>query len=190
MQFTLRMDGVLPLMTHNARLADPLDEVTRAIAAVSKKVKKTDDDHEEMARLEHLGGLYLDPDLGPVMPAANIERCLVDGAKKYKLGTTLKSALLITELNTPILYTGPRDADGLWADPQFRYRASVKVGTSRVMRTRPLFPNWRIEVTGELDDTQIEQRQFEQVVETAGRIIGLGEYRPRFGRFTAEVKFQ
>lgn len=189
MDFTLTLRGILPLMCHNSRLADPLDEITRAISAISRKKTKTDQDHEEMARLEHVGGLYWDPDLGPTMPAPNIERCLVDAAKKQKLGTTMKSALLITEQAAPILYDGPRTADGLWADKTFRDRSSVKVGMSRVMRTRPLFPNWALEVNGYLDE-QIEKHQFDQIIATAGKIIGLGEYRPRFGRFEAEVKYQ
>lgn len=188
-EFTLTCTGLDPLLVHNARLSDPLDEVARAMSKVSAKRKKTDEDHEEMARLEHMGGLYFDAELGPVMPGQNIERMLVDAAKKFKLGSTLKSALIITDRVVPIVYKGPRTIEGLWADKTFVHRASVKVGMSRVMRTRPIFPQWEIEATGDMDESQLDQRQLEQIVELAGRLIGCGEWRPRFGRFRGEVKF-
>lgn len=189
-EFTLTCIGIDPVMTHNARLSDPLDPIAQAIAKVSGKRKKTDEDHEEIARLEHLGGLYFDAKLGPCMPGQNIERMLVDAAKKYKLGSTLKSAMVITDLMCPIVYQGPRTTDGLWADKQFVHRGSVKVGMSRVMRTRPIFPSWEVQASGDLDESQLDQRQFEQIVETAGRLICMGEFRPRYGRFRGEVKFQ
>ncbi len=181
--FTLEIEGIAPLLMHSARLADPLDEAAKALAAVSGKRSKTDADHEELGRLEHLGSLYIAQDFGPYVPGANVEACLFRGAAKTKKGTLLKSALLIPEQVNPLLYVGPRDADELWKDKQFVHRASVKVGTSRVIRTRPVFPNWQLTVAGDLDLEVVSARDFEGIAEVSGRLVGLGDWRPRFGRF-------
>lgn len=188
-EFTLNIDGAAPLLMHSARLADPLDDATRALAKVTSKRKKTDDDHLEVARLEHLGSLYLDADLGPYVPGANIEAALFRGASKFKLMSALKSALLIPEEVNALAYKGPRTTDGLWADKAFVHRASVKVGQARVIRTRPVFARWSLVTSGSLDTEVVDQAAFEQIVETAGRLVGLGDWRPRFGRFDAAVKW-
>ena len=63
-----RLTGLVPLILHNARLADPLDPISKAMKTVSSKRKKTDADFEELARLEFEGGLYMVDD-EPVIPA-------------------------------------------------------------------------------------------------------------------------
>jgi hypothetical protein len=181
--FTLEIEGIAPLLMHSARLADPLDDATKALAKVTSKRKKTDDDHAEVGRLEHLGSLYIADQLGPYIPGANVEACLFKGATRTKQGTFLKSALLIPEEVNPLIYAGPRDAAGLWQNKSFVHRSSVKVGTSRVIRTRPVFANWQLVVEGELDLEVVDQGSFATIAENAGRLVGLGDWRPRFGRF-------
>lgn len=181
--FTVEIEGIAPLLMHSARLADPLDDATKALAKVTGKRKKTDDDHFEVSRLEFLGSLYVSQEFGPFIPGANLEACLFKGASRTKQGTALKSALLIPQNVNPLIYVGPRAADELWKNEQFVHRASVKVGTSRVIRTRPVFPAWQVVFEGELDTEVVDQGSLENIVETAGRLVGLGDWRPRFGRF-------
>jgi hypothetical protein len=181
--FTVEIEGIAPLLMHSARLADPLDEATKALAKVTGKRKKTDDDHAEVSRLEFLGSLYVSQEFGPFIPGQNLEACLFKGATRTKLGTALKSALLIPQNVNPLIYVGPRDPGELWKSETFVHRASVKVGTSRVIRTRPVFPTWQVVFEGELDTEVVDQGQFENIAETAGRLVGLGDWRPRFGRF-------
>ena len=188
MEFTITMIGVRPLLMHSARLANPLDAVVKSMKAVSKKKTKTDDDHEEMARLEFAGSLYIHADLGPFIPGENIERCLVDAGKITRKGTALTRALFIDTDMNPLIYTGPRTVEGLWKDENFRHVASVKVQQNRVMRTRPMFKEgWEVTAHGVLDTSVLDFVELESIAETAGNMIGLGDYRPRFGRFTVEV---
>lgn len=188
-EFTLSISSESAMLMHSARLADPLDPATKALAKVTGKRTKTEDDHHEAARLEHLGSLYFDDTFGPYIPGANMEACLFRGASRFKLMSALKTALLIPEEVNPVEYRGPRDTAGLWADKTFVHRASVKVGQSRVIRTRPVFPVWSAEFTGTLDTEVIDPDQFEQIVSAAGSLVGLGDWRPRFGRFAGEVKW-
>lgn len=189
MEFTIRITGTAPLLMHNARLANPLDPVVKEMKKITSKRKKTDDDHEAIARLEHAAGLYFDDDIGPYMPGENIHRCLVDGAKKSKLGKAVTQGVLIRTTVNPVSYKGPRDRDGLWKDSRFVFMSSAKVGTQRVMRCRPRFNEWATEADGILDPEVIDPAELQTVANTAGTLIGLGDWRPLHGRFTAEIVF-
>ena len=188
MEFSITLTGTAPLIQHSARLANPLDPATKAIKAVTSKRKKTDDDHEKIARLEHAAGLYLDPDVGPFIPGENLARCLVDGAKITRSGQKVIRGAIITSDVNPLAYDGPRDVDGLWADENFRLMASVKVTTSRTMRCRPLFRQWRVQANGILDPSVISLEELAEIATQAGSMVGLGDWRPRYGRFRAEVE--
>jgi hypothetical protein len=190
MDIRITLIGATPLVMHNIRLADPLDPATRALRAVTSRRKKTDDDHAEAARLEFLGCLYLDPDLGPHVPGENIERCLTDAAKITRQGRALQQALFVKSDVNPIAYTGPRDPDGLWADANYRLVKAVRVSNARVMRTRPLFRQWAVEADAVFDSSIVSVDDLRTIAETAGSRIGLGECRPRYGRFTAEIAEQ
>lgn len=186
-KFKIAIEGTAELLMHNARLANPLDPATKALKKATGKRTKTEDDHLETARLEHAGGLYFDPDIGPYLPSDNIWRFLYDGAKKFKLGPRVKEGIIFTEQVNPLAYEGPRDIDGLWKDENFRFMASVKVGQSRIMRCRPMFREWRTEAEGILDPNVLDLDQLSQIAETAGQIIGFGDWRPRYGRCVATV---
>lgn len=183
----ITMRGTSTLLMHNAQLSDPLNVHTQALKTVSKKRIKTDDDHLEMGRLKFMGSLYWDEESGPYIPGANIHACLIEAAKMTRQGPAAKRGIVIPDEVNPLAYTGPREPDALWADKNFRSRLSVKVTTSRVMRTRPQFRQWAVEADALLDVTQIDLGTITQIASTAGLMIGLGDYRPRFGRFDATV---
>lgn len=185
--FTITLTGTAPLLMHNSRLSNPLDPATKALKKVTSKRNKTDDDHEQIARLEFAGGLYLDPDVGPFIPGENIARCLVDGAKLTKMGVKVTRGVFISTDVNPLSYNGPRDEQALW-DKGWRHMASVKVGTSRTMRCRPWFPEWKVQADGVLDPAVLELDDLATIADNAGSLIGLGDWRPRFGRFTATVE--
>jgi hypothetical protein len=187
-KFNILVTGTAPLLMHNSRLANPLDPATKALKRVVGKRTKTDDDHEEVARLEHAGSLYRDSDVGPYLPSDNVWRSLYDGAKKHKLGVKFKEGVIFPENVNPLAYRGPRDLEGLWEDENFRIFASVRVGTSRVVRCRPMFRQWTAEATGVLDPNILNLDELVTIAETAGQVIGLGDWRPRYGRYVATVR--
>lgn len=188
-RFRLTCVGVEPLLMHNARLSNPLDEVTKLTKRISaKRGNKTEEDHEELARLEHWGGLYFDEKLGPFLPAQNFERCLVDAARITKAGKKIERGVFIETNVNPVDYEGPRSIDGLWKDENFRHMTSVSVSQRRVMRCRPMFRQWAVYADGQYDPAVINLDELQQIAGTAGRMIGLGDWRPRFGRFTATVE--
>lgn len=185
--FAITLTGTAPLLMHNSRLSNPLDPATKALKKFTGKRQKTDEDHETIARLEFAGGLYLDPDVGPYIPGENIARCLVDGAKLTKMGVKVTRGVFISTDVNPLSYQGPRDDEGLWKSGN-RHMASVKIGTSRTMRCRPWFPTWSVQAEGILDPSVLELDDIASIADNAGSLIGLGDWRPRFGRFTATVE--
>jgi len=187
-EFNLTLTGRFPLLVHNSRLSDPLDPIAREMKKANGKRMKTDEDFERVARLEFAGSLYMDEDIGPYVPGENIQRCLVDAARISKLGVKVTRGVFIDTDVNPLAYPGPRTVDGLWADEQFRHRASVKVGMQRVMRCRPIFRQWQVQAHGLLDESQLNFDDLAAVAESAGMFIGLGDWRPRFGRFAATIE--
>lgn len=187
MQFRIVLTGTAELLMHNSRLSNPLDPAAKAVKAVSSKKVKTDADHEELARLEHLGSLYYDPEVGPYLPGQNFERALWDAAGITRSRPKVKRGVFIATNVNPLAYDGPRDPEGLWSDENFRLLASVKVQQNRVMRCRPMFRQWRVAAEGALDTSVLSLEELRGIAETAGAMIGIGDYRPRYGRFLAEV---
>lgn len=188
MKIVIRLQGTAPLIMHNIRLADPLDPIARQMKAVSAKKKKTDEDLLQLAQLEFAGGLYISDLLGPFIPGGNLEKSIVEGGRVTRNGKQVERGLLITDNEIPLIYNGPRTADELWADTSYRSRMAVKVGTSRVQRTRPIFRTWELEAYAELDTTELNLDTMRAIAADAGMKVGLGDYRPRYGRFTTEVE--
>lgn len=198
---TLIAEGDAALVCHNERLADPLDEITRAIAAISKKRNKTEADHTEIARLEFLGGLYLSgpaelkegqliPEDGaiPCLPAWNVLRCLQDGATRHKRGKdVLRGVHPVVEYAT-LIYDGPTDPAELWQTGAFALRKTVGVQRARTVRTRPIFQPWSIRLRIEVDPVVFDLGTLAVLWHDAGRYSGLGEMRPVYGRFIGTIE--
>lgn len=185
----VRLVGVTKLLCHNIQLSDPDNPIVREIAAITKKRSKTEDDRKAIARLEWYGGLYLTEGMaGPVMPTANIRKCLIQGGKITKQGKAIERAAQFLDLNVPLEHDGPKDVDALFALPQYHDRRAVGIGPSRTMRTRPCFRMWSLEARVNLLTDVIDLDVFRRVVDITGQTEGLGDYRTGgYGRFAAEV---
>lgn len=177
----VKIVGVAPLIMHNGQTANPLNKFAKAIKEGSLKRKKTEADFEELARIEYLAGLYMGDD-GPVLPAVMLEAVITKGAAKAKNGR-LTEAGVIVEQNAKLEYKGPRAADALEKDEKFRLVAPVKVGQSKVMRTRPIFRDWAANIEVKYLDDIINERDLLTALRAAGTYVGLGDWRPRNGRF-------
>lgn len=192
MEFTITLTGTRPYIMHSDRMVDPLDPITKAHKKLtSKKTGKTEADLIEIARLEFFGALYVDSQIGPYVPGDNFQRALADASTMNRLGTKVERGVFIDSDVNPLSYSGPRTAEELWEVESFQYRRSVKQGVGkkapRIMKTRPIFRQWRCQAHGLLDESQLSFDDLCMIAENAGTFIGIGDWRPRFGRFTAEV---
>ena len=187
----IKLQGVSPLLCHNGQTADPRNTYAKAMKAVSGKRKKTDADYDELARLEWLAGLYrIDGDL--VIPDYVIESAMIKGAMKSKRGPQAKCGLFFTE-HSSLEFDGKPAAitddtlSEMFASGQFTHTIGVKVGMAKVMRTRPVFRNWSITITAQYDPDVLNMRDVEEIAIDAGKLVGIGDWRPKHGRFNAEV---
>ncbi len=180
-----RIIGQSPLIMHNGRSADPLDAFAREMKEITSKRIRTDADHERLAKLEFMAGLYVEGGR-PVIPGMVIEAALVQAAKKSKSGAQAKAGLFC-EGNFLLEYEGPVEPEALWAEPGFRLTAGVRVGQVRIMRTRPKFDDWAAEVEVRYQPDLLNPAGIGRFMEVAGSVVGIGDWRPRFGRFEAMV---
>lgn len=174
---------------HNGLLADPTNPIVRRIKEITSKGSKklTDADYEERDRLEWEGGVYWDDELGAVIPSDNIERCIQLGAQKSRIGKDVQASVFCSEPVYKLEYKGPRTKDELFNNGGFVIRRGVKVQTSRIIRIRPMFPSgWVLKIDLEFDETILNEKNVIKAVEDAGARIGLGDWRPKFGRFIVE----
>lgn len=177
--------GVAPLVMHNEQLSDPLNKWSRLVAEISKKRKKTEDDLMEMSRREWFGGLYYDDEIGAHVPERCLERMLRDAAAKEKRGKDVQSALIVTE-PAKLVYRGSRKPDEMWESGSFLLRASVGQNGNRIIRSRPIFREWRLFFTVNFDETVLQASDLDRFIEVAGRLVGLLDWRPKHGRFVVE----
>lgn len=187
MQVNVRIKGTKPLIVHdNSRLANPLDEITKAIKVLTSKTPKTEADLLEISRLEWVGSLYYNKELGPIMPMRCLKAMTRSAAKKQKLGKIIQESVFVVE-DVPILYDGPRDITEMWKCGNFTLTVPCKVNNSLVMRTRPIFNEWNIEFVIEFEETQINPEVLKNTLTTAGLRTALCDWRPEYGRFVVET---
>lgn len=187
----VKLTGIRPLILHNGLLADPTNPIVLQQKAITaKKAKKTDADNLELARLEWFGGLYLSEAGNICIPSDNIERCIQQGGQKQRIGKDVQAGVFVSEAEVEIKHPdiSGKKIEKLYGDPRFTIRKGVKIQTSRIIRIRPMIPTgWTLTFTLEYDETLINSRNLEQAILDAGTYVGLGDWRPKFGRFTHEI---
>jgi hypothetical protein len=184
---TVSLTGTSPYIQHNGTLADPLSPAAKAMKEISSKRKKTDADLEELARREFFGSLYVEDLSGKkrvVIPAHQLIAVIIEGAKKNKMGKQFQGGMRVMD-SAPLALKEVGDSiDALW--PAFKFTVGVRVGQSRVMRTRPKFDDWGATFTVEYNDELLNKSSLMEALAKAGEEVGVGEWRPRFGRFTVK----
>lgn len=137
--------------------------------------------------------LYVSEQTGkPIIPSPNLFRCLIDAGKYFKAGkskvTTIKSSLIpaclaIDELEIPI------ETPNQWEVDTRAVRIPSTGG--RILAHRPCFHEWALKFTLELDEEVMDCKLLREIVDTAGKRIGLGDFRPDckgpFGKFVVDT---
>src|SRR3972149_9264541 len=90
----VRLCGASQMILHNGQTANPLNKFAKQLKAVSRKKNKTEDDMEELAKIEFLAGWDQNPAGAYTPPAHNIEAKMQGGAKENKKGKLIQSGAL------------------------------------------------------------------------------------------------
>ena len=167
-----RFESVSPLLQHDDKMANPFNDYTKRMKAISSKRKKTDDDLMEMARIEWMASLYHTERKGYYMKAECIEAA-------------------VSVPDDPVFHF---EHESLPPEELFRMDAyrdfrTVKVQRANILRCRPIFCDWHCDVDIWYEESRWNERELKDVVDFAGRYVGICDYRPKFGRFKAiEIK--
>lgn len=158
--------------------AEAVDE--KAKSAKNSKAKKTDDIESYVYRMENgdlaIPGEYL---RGSIIHAAKFRQ---DPRSPRKSAMDLfKAAIVVT---TPLASLGVKDWDYL-------DKRRVMVQRQGINRTRPAMrAGWNVtfDLLVMLPE-YVDRNSLRETIESAGRLIGIGDFRPTFGRFGI-VKFE
>ena len=164
--------GVAPLLFHAWDCADVED---KGRAAKGSKRKKTDN-------LESY--VYRCPDKTLGVPGANIKACLVNAARwsqdprspRKSAMDLMKAGVLVQPL---MISFGQKDWD-------YEDRRRVTIQRNGITRVRPaLHEGWKLKFEIKVIASEYLYHQLmREVVNRAGELVGLCDFRPDFGRFS------
>jgi hypothetical protein len=131
--------------------------------------------------------LYLGKDKKIILPSMMLEAAIVGGAKKHKLGQQAKAGVFVEE-NALLEFDGDHlTVEELWERDDNRLTVPCVVQRSKVMRTRFFAKEWAANICVTYDEGLINQAQIADILEVSGAIVGVGTWRPKFGRFYAKA---
>lgn len=178
---TIEIQGITPL------LLNKFTDEAQQKATSGNTVSFTGDRGTPREQAE--SKLYLDNDGKTyVMPAPNLFRCLIDAGKFFKAGkskvTTIKSSLIPACVDLHGIAIPIKSKEGWDVDTR-----PVRIPSTggRILCHRPVFNDWTMKFEVTLDTSLIGIKLFREIVDAAGRRIGLGDFRPDckgpFGKF-------
>ena len=133
-------------------------------------------------------------------PANHFELAMVKAAANFKI--TGKRGKIYKDMVASNVVIDPEkipfgltitDKDDLTTDadqPLYLDMRPVVIQRARVVRLRPAFkPGWQLEFTINVMDNELPSNMLQDILVLAGKTVGVGDYRPKFGRF-AVTKFE
>jgi hypothetical protein len=170
-KYEVTIKGKAPLLMH--RMSDAPEPNKKAGASYDNKALA------EKA-------LYKDKEGTICQPALHIESAMIKASTEYKMPGRGKKSY--------------KDAfkGGVFVEPQMIPHKNsewemdlqnVVIQRSRIIRARPRFDKWELNFQILNIDERITKDIIKEVLTDAGRFTGIGDYRPRFGRFEV-TKFE
>lgn len=163
-------------------MMDRIDE--SALRGGSSGATKGDEgDPREVAERK----IYTDLEGNIVVPTSNLLRCLIDVGKWFKVGrkqVTTKDSSMVTACIgidpvpfIPLKYREPWEVD----------TRPIRMLTGIRLADRPMFHDWSLAFTITLEDDLMTVKLLRDLVDAAGRRVGIGPFRPDrkgpFGKF-------
>jgi hypothetical protein len=179
----VELRGIQPMLQHSPRGVDPTDPLVREMKAITSQGtrKKSEADLEKQDWLEFQINLYWNGKFVYV-PDRSVIGTIRSGAKHNRRGRAVDAGVDVEAEDVPLLYEGPRDPRELY-EARFVDRRPVGVQQARVMRVRPRFDQWALRFRLLVDESIVNISDVRTALELGGQRDGIGDHRPRFGRF-------
>lgn len=177
------------------RVLTEAQEVERKRIIAKTQSKRAEDETEVLKRYDCLRSLWLDSKGRPCVPQSVFRAALEGGARNSKEGGLVRQNIIVdsTEFTYDAALGGGPDQ---WGET-LQHNAGVKVGMSKINRTRALFPTpWSVRAVLDVFDLDngrpgVDAEQIAGWLRFAGRAVGVGDWRPQksgvHGRFTLEA---
>jgi len=163
----VKIEGIAPLLMNRFAVVKPEEQT----AGRKDEIYSVEKDAEK--------ALYKDDGLGCFAPSTWVEASLREAAKGFKgkgrgnLKTTILASVFIDPEKIPL-------NKQTWDEIDVR---PVVIQRNRVVKGRPKFNSWELSFTVSYDEKRIKKDTVKQILEEAGATKGIGDYRPKFGRF-------
>lgn len=197
----MRWIGIRPLIMGNpqtVQLSNPYSVASREFNGAMKAARKKQDENilleleAKQSRNDWESSAYWDGEKKEFyLPDTVIMASIKGGAQIAKKGKDVERALVMNETEAYVK-TGRKfkTLDDAYADASFRLEGPCKVPPKTgalIWKTRCMMPTgWEIEFSLDYDETIIAKKSVFEACEQAGRLVGMGSWRPKFGRFTVE----
>lgn len=162
----VKIEGVSPLLLHRFLM----EEEDKKKAVRKDKIYDSVEDANK--------SLYKDEKIGCYVPSVMVEACIREASKDFKKGkinykTTILSSVFVEEEKISLNKEIYDEID----------KRPVVIQRNRIVRSRPRFNKWELSFILCFDENRIEPGILKQILEESGVSRGLGDYRPKFGRF-------
>lgn len=174
----IRIEGVSALLMHRY----PMTEV--GVKTKGKNNKQTEDDVESYLYKDSAGKL--------MQPSTHIIGVLKRAGAKYQIPGQGKLTYKNLMGSGAVLVSPDEIVHELQGWEIDRRPVVVNRG-GRIPRSRPMLPKWALSFSIEYDEDEIHKSALKEILDFAGRRVGIGDFRPEkggpFGRFIV-TKFE
>jgi len=167
MKINTTIKGIVPLLQHRFSTPeeDPKWTKQTGLPDYSKEVWKA---------------LYADEKGKPYQPSDHILGALIKASTDFKIPGKGKKTYKDLIQSALFIYPNiiPHKIPKWVVD-----RRAVRIKQARIIRERPRFDEWELSFEIDVTDEQLPVDAVRRILEHAGNRKGIGDFRPRFGRF-------
>lgn len=166
-QVSVKIEGVSPLLQHR---------FAQEKAKKKSKRKSGNVDYSEEAEK----AIYRDENGQVYQPASHIEGAMTKAAVNFQIEG--KGKKTYKDLTKAAVIVEPAAIPHLQQKYEIDSRPVV-IQRARIIRCRPRFDKWSLDFSLIVADDQMPLEVIQEILEYAGRYVGIGDFRPKFGRF-------
>ena len=169
MLLDIKIEGLTPLMMDKFS-NDLLEGKSNGSTNKGKELTPLEQAEKRLYKDQH-GQVY--------WPAENLSRSIIDAGRFIKIGkrqlSTRDETIVPSFMSLVGLFYPIKSNEGWRIDARGIVNQVTK---ARVMAYRPIFDDWRIEFTVDLDTREGKPATVRDLIDRAGRAIGIGVMRP------------
>lgn len=198
----VKWTGFRPLVMSNpqtVQLSNPYAVSSRKTGREIKAARKKDDEdklarlEKEMSRNDWEASAYWNDEAKTFsLPDTVIIACIRSGATASKRGRDIDRAVIVNETEVEVGgIPQHKSLDAYFAEKSFLLSSPCKIPPKTgalVWKSRCMMPTgWTLEFSLDYDETVLEKNTLIEAMQTAGKLCGIGGWRPKFGRFSVET---